>query len=306
MRNLVWRATKNSLPTKTNLVQRKIITSSTCESCQQANEDVCHALFHCPKLSDLWNKVPLWNHDSLRQAATFIDLTGCVFADNRDPALFSMVIWTLWNRRNNLRLRKAVISLDQVLHQAKERLREFALHNTVHTIPVRRQPTRWLPPDRPLYKLNFDGALFAAEQCAGLGVILRNSEGQAMVSLTERATLPFTAIEVEAMAARRALLLALETGFDRVILEGDSQVLITALQNNSYTLSHFGHLVQDIQYLASCFSEIHYSHVRRHCNTVAHALAKRANSISHYQVWMEDVPPDITSVLEADFIGLTD
>ena len=67
-----------------------------------------------------------------------------------------------------------------------------------------------------------------------------------MVSLTERATLPFTAIEVEAMAARRALLLALETGFDRVILEGDSQVLITALQNNSYTLSHFGHLVQDI------------------------------------------------------------
>ncbi|KAL0013498.1 hypothetical protein SO802_000567 [Lithocarpus litseifolius] len=124
-----------------------------------------------------------------------------------------------------------------------------------------------------------------------------------MVSLTERSTLPFTAIEVEALAARRALLLALETGFDRVILEGDSQVLITALQNNSYTLSHFGHLIKDIQYLASCFSEIHFSHVRRHCNTVAHALAKRANSIFQYQVWMEDVPPDIISVLEANFLG---
>ena len=56
-----------------------------------------------------------------------------------------------------------------------------------------------------------------------------------MVSLTERTMLPFTAIEVEAMAARRALSLALETGFDRVVLEGDSQVLVTALQNNSYT-----------------------------------------------------------------------
>ena len=171
---------------------------------------------------------------------------------------------------------------------------------------MRRPPTRWLPPDCPLYKLNFDGALFEAEQCAGLGVILRNSEGEAMVSLTERAMLPFTAIEVEALAARRALLLALETSFDRVILEGYSQVLITALQNNSYSLSHFGHLVQDIQYLASCFSEIHYSHVRRHCNTVAHALARRANSVSHYQVWMEDVPPDITSILEADFLGQVD
>ena len=154
-----------------------------------------------------------------------------------------MVIWALWNRRNNLRLGKAVISLDQVLHQAKDRLREFALHNTSQTILVRRPPTRWLPSDRPLYKLNFDVALFEAEQCARLGVILRNSEGQAMVSLTERVTLLFTAIEVEAMAARRALLLALETGFDQVILKGDSQVLITALQNNSYTLSHFGHLV---------------------------------------------------------------
>lgn len=89
--------------------------------------------------------------------------------------------------------------------------------------------------DVPLYKLNFDGALFESEKCAGLGVILRNHEGQVMVSLTERTMLPFTAIEVEAMAARRALSLALERGFDRVVLEGDSQVLVTALQNNSYT-----------------------------------------------------------------------
>ena len=82
--------------------------------------------------------------------------------------------------------------------------------------------------------------------------------------------------------------------------------MVTALQNNSYSLSHFGHLVQDIQYLASCLSEIHYSHVRRHCNTIAHALARRANYVSHYQVWMEDVPPDINSVLEADFPNLAD
>ena len=53
-----------------------------------------------------------------------------------------------------------------------------------------------------------------------------------MVSLTKRTMLPFSAIEVEAMTARRALSLALETGFDRVILEGDSQILITALETS--------------------------------------------------------------------------
>ena len=43
-----------------------------------------------------------------------------------------------------------------------------------------------------------------------------------MVSLSQRIPLPFTAIEVEALAARRALELAMETSFDQVILDGDS------------------------------------------------------------------------------------
>lgn len=160
-------------------------------------------------------------------------------------------------------------------------------------------------PDRPLYKVNFDGTLFVSEQCAGWGVVIRNEAGQVMVSLSERALLPFTAIEEEGKAAQRALVLALETGFDRIILEGDSLILlINALQNNSHSLSHFGHIVKDVQYLASCFSEIHYSHVCRQCNTIAHSLARRVISISHDQIWMEDVPLDVVSVLQADFNGL--
>ena len=52
-----------------------------------------------------------------------------------------------------------------------------------------------------------------------------------MVSLSQKTSLPFTAIEVEAIAAKMALELALETSFDWVILDGDSQILITALWN---------------------------------------------------------------------------
>lgn len=100
-----------------------------------------------------------------------------------------------------------------------------------------------------------------------------------LIISNKRTMLPFTVIEVEAMTARRALILALEIGFDRVILEGDSQVLITALQNSLYSLFHFGHIVKDIQYLASCFLEIYCFHISRHCNIVAHALARQAISI---------------------------
>ena len=96
-------------------------------------------------------------------------------------------------------------------------------------------PTSWQAPDRNTYKVNFDGALFTVENSVGLGVVIHNEEGQVMVSLSQKTTLPFTTIEVEAMVVLRALKLALETGFHQIILEGDSQILILALEN-SFTL----------------------------------------------------------------------
>ena len=265
-------------------MKRKIINEDRCEHCKDQKEDVIHALYQCPKLQDLWSKVERWNHSSLKQATSFIDLMGCVFADNRDPELFSMVAWSIWNRRNNLCLGKAVASLDELLSQTRDRLWEFKLYNSSSIIPVGRPPTRWQAPDQNTYKVNFDGALFSAANTAGMRVVIRNEEGQVMVSHSQKTTLPITAIEVEAMATRRALELALETGFQQIILEGDSQILLSALENNSHTLSNFGHLITDIHYLASCFSKIQYSHVRRHCNTVTNSLARRAVSLSQMQV----------------------
>ena len=150
-----------------------------------------------------------------------------------------MVAWAIWNRRNNLGLGKLAAPLNELLAQAQDRLREFKLYNSLAIIPVGRPPTSWQAPSSDIYKVNFDGALFAAKNSAGLGVVIRNAEGQVMVSLSEKTTLPFTAIEVEAMAARRALTLALETGFQQITLEGDSQTLISALENNTHSLVKF-------------------------------------------------------------------
>ena len=72
--------------------------------------------------------------------------------------------------------------------------------------------------------------------------------------------------------------LALETGLNKGVLEGDSLILMNALKSISHSFSQFGHIVNDIQHLASQFSIISYSYVKRHCNIVAHSLARRAIS----------------------------
>ena len=162
---------------------------------------------------------------------------------------------------------------------------------------IGRPTTQWQPATHQQYKINFDGALFKAENQAGIGVAIRDSEGQVMVSLAQRIPLPNITKEVEALAARRAMELALETVLNKGVLEGDSLILMNALKSNSHSLSQFGHIVNDIQYLASQFSIISYSHVRRHCNTVAHSLARRAISFSSLRVWMKNIPPNIADVL---------
>ena len=148
--------------------------------------------------------------------------------------------------------------MEQVLSQARDRLREYSLHNNSTITPVGRPPTTWKPPGKFQYKINFYGALFQSENCAGIVVIIRNELGQVMVSLSLRIPLLFTAIEVEALATQRGLKLVLETGFGRVVLEGDSQILIKALIEDTYSLANFGHIVTDIPYLASHFSIIDY------------------------------------------------
>ena len=42
-------------------------------------------------------------------------LIGSILTENRDPAFFFMVVWALWNRRNNLRLGKTCGTLGQLL-----------------------------------------------------------------------------------------------------------------------------------------------------------------------------------------------
>ena len=52
------------------------------------------------------------------------------------------------------------------------------------------------------------------------------------------------------------------------------------------------------------FEIVLYSHSKREGNSVAHSLARYANSIPDFLVWMVDVPPHIQSLVQADLACL--
>ncbi|KAL0002606.1 hypothetical protein SO802_016387 [Lithocarpus litseifolius] len=53
--NFLWRAIKNSIPTKLNLRCRMILVDDHCEQCNGATEEVLHALWSCLCLSQVWS-----------------------------------------------------------------------------------------------------------------------------------------------------------------------------------------------------------------------------------------------------------
>lgn len=90
------------------------------------------------------------------------------------------------------------------------------------------------------FKVNCDGAVFSKSHRSGLGVVIRNSNGQVIASLTQQLNQAYKPIEVEAMAAIRALEFAAELGLDRVVVEGDSSIVMTVLKTKDLGLASYG------------------------------------------------------------------
>ena len=137
---------------------------------------------------------------------------------------------------------------------------------------------------------------------AGIGVVIRNSTGEVMASLSEKIRLPSSVEAVEALAACRAARFVQEVGITKSILEGDSLSIISALKNGDRMNSTIGHLIKDkLSYVISNRS-LSFSHVHRQGNVITHVLVRRARFCSQYEVWMETIPLDISNLLLADLL----
>ena len=91
----------------------------------------------------------------------------------------------------------------------------------------------------------------------------------------------------------------MELAFQRLVVEGDSKVIINSIKGGNMTHSTFGHILQDITFLCSFFSHVSFQHIKRQGNCVAHRFAGRAVT-SPLDAWMECIPPDIIDAYNFD------
>ena len=136
--------------------------------------------------------------------------------------------------------------------------------------PQQGDGNRWQNPQEGWFKVNCNAALDMGGRRMGMGIILRNHEGKvrAAWNFTKPGLLdPATA---EATALFHGMKLCKELEVSNLVIEGDSQVVISAVQKRDASSSKFGHLIDDIVTVMSSSPRWQIGHVRRDANCAAH------------------------------------
>lgn len=202
-KHLIWRAANEALPTLSNLQRRRIVNIALCLNCKADREDIVHALWGCHRLLVIWEVDVELMKCFKHKFSVFADLLDWLFSlkDRTNVNLLCMLIWLIWDRRNTARVRDPVVEFYHIWAKAEVYFKSTqVLENRV--LATCSRTVRWMPPTSPLFKINFDRALFRDIGAVGLGMVIRDSSGHVVGALAERIPIPQSAATVEALAYR--------------------------------------------------------------------------------------------------------
>jgi len=139
-----------------------------------------------------------------------------------------------------------------------------------------RSLVRWNPLSEGMYKANFDGVIFSELSLVVIGAVIHDSYRNVIVVLSQKIPLPQSVDLVEALASSRVVSFARELCISMVEFEGDSQRIVTTINNQTPPKTMFGHVIEEIWILSEAFHKYSFKQVKREGNQLVHYLARRA------------------------------
>ncbi|KAL5767475.1 hypothetical protein ACOSP7_014082 [Xanthoceras sorbifolium] len=223
-----------------------------------------------------------------------------------DPSNFKLaclIIWSIWNDRNQCLFRNQFKSADEVVSSSIFLLEEFASVCTLSTLVLPATPSAanmvvWRAPAANYLKINVDVA-FGSALTVGIDAVLRDHLGSIKGSFALPRVGCFSADVGEVFAIREVLSAVVEAGLVVHIVESDSLIAINYINHKSLSASAQP-LVDDIVIFSSCLGELSFSHTHRTGNKVAHGLAKYAISLSADKFWVDSCPGIVSALVSLD------
>ncbi|XP_021867016.2 uncharacterized protein [Spinacia oleracea] len=305
--HFLWRMCNGTLPTRALLRSRHMLDDSNCPWGCGASETTAHALLECPQVQELWQDVGCG--ELVRAAGGVLLLEWVVSWKEVTLNLkhrAAYMAWCVWIDRNKKVYEDKMNPNTMLVARVEMLVEEFGKYSaSIYGKPKARKgssPKIWRAPAHGVIKINADASL-ADEGWIGMGMVARNHEGRVLFAACRRvrATWPVEIVEGKVLAM--AIKLGKRYGYKNIILESDSQVVISRLSKVAVYHSDLDSVLEDILSLSSFFDSISWSHVKRDGNTVAHHLAKLV-PFGIEQVWENHCPTEISPYVLMDTLSL--
>ena len=134
-------------------------------------------------------------------------------------------------------------------------------------------PVRWHPPDTSRFKMNVDGAVFKDQCATGFGMVIRDSQGLVLATMSKRIPATLAALEAEAKSMEIAIHFAWEMGFREVYFEMNLCTLKNILIGISVAPASIETITESILAQVDKFHFVSFTYVKRDGNRPAHILA---------------------------------
>ncbi|CAJ2656151.1 unnamed protein product [Trifolium pratense] len=285
-RHLLWRLCRGCLPTRYRLLQRRVECPLNCPVWGEEIEDDLHVFFNYSVARDSWCAADLssvLNNNTYQQTTAMDRIFALCNSENSDTVgRVDMLFLSIWHNRNDKVWNDNVQMPSQIGRHAFDAWNKwYSVHNLQrNSVNMATEPDllRWVKPNSGWVKCNVDVAFVTRSGKTSLGLCFHDSDDQFMAVMTQCQQSVISTLEGEARALLLAMKEARHRGLDRVQFESDSQVSVDAIHMKRTDNSEFLSIIHGIFIFMSSFLNFEVKFVRRQANSVAHTLARVANS----------------------------
>ncbi|KAL4324280.1 hypothetical protein GQ457_11G002870 [Hibiscus cannabinus] len=299
-----WRLGQEAFPVG-NKLRAADLGDGMCKLCGTHVETVLHAFRECSKVKEVLLKSGLecrLPQGPYRNCLEWLEAANDVL--NLDQFTFLMVLlWNAWNRRNRWVHDNQLIPARLVSEYAQIVKGDF--HKVCERAgePVQcDRSKKWMKPGPGQVKINVDGAWLVESRVATIGVIARDHHGMMINGCALQVAGAHSVETVEACAFATGIRMAIEKGWENVVVEGDSMSIINRLKDPGQDLSVEASFLVDTKAALQTHPGVMVQHVARDANRAAHYLAHfrfTAMSDFHFDVIMPDA---ISNIVISDAI----
>lgn len=308
VRNFLWRACSDCLPTKDLLREKRVPINATCPMCNDTAETILHILVTCSYATSCLRK--LFLPSITGEFSSFSEWLQLVFQQMNQKQVnqIVMVSWMIWKSRNDVIWKQHCTGINEVVQSAFSILCQWTNAQDKSFSPILSHISQedgheqWTLPQQNWIKINTDAAIFQDSNSYSYAYVIRNHKGEFMEAETKCNQGNISPEMAETVGIREALSWIKNSRRKDVVLESDCLQIVQFIRSSVTSCSYLGRLVEECRTILASLRDqnIVFRFIKRSANSVAHYLARYSRSVADRRWLINDVHPDLFHVLLND------